>query len=73
VCYELAADFVDLYRGYGGGGAEGTQLADSSKRKTIGAFQTEPSSYPAQTQAHPLSHSECVLGAASESVPKFES
>jgi hypothetical protein len=37
VCYELAADFADLYRGYGGAGADGTRLADSSKRKITGA------------------------------------
>jgi hypothetical protein len=43
VCYELAADFADPYRGYGSGGAEeGAQLADSSKRKTIGASTFKP-------------------------------
>ena len=42
VCYELAADFADLYRGYGGVGGEGTQLADSSKRKTINASAFKP-------------------------------
>jgi Putative metallopeptidase len=55
VCYELAADFADLYRGYGGGGAEGTQLADSSKRKTIGASAFKPSRQHTQHK-HKLIH-----------------
>jgi hypothetical protein len=42
VCYELAIDFADLYRGYGGAGADGTQLADGSKRKTIGVPAFKP-------------------------------
>jgi hypothetical protein len=37
VCYELAIDFADLYRGYGDARADGGRIADSSKRKIIGA------------------------------------
>jgi Putative metallopeptidase len=37
LCYELAADFADLYRDYGGVRADGSKTADSSKRKTVGA------------------------------------
>jgi hypothetical protein len=47
LCYELAAEFADLYRGYGGG-ADGTRVADSSKRKTVGAAAFKPT--------HPLTH-----------------
>jgi hypothetical protein len=36
VCYELAGDFADLYRSYSGVRAE-TRVADSSKRKVVGA------------------------------------
>jgi hypothetical protein len=43
VCYELAVDFADLYRAYGDGSADGTRLADSSKRKAIGATAFKPS------------------------------
>jgi hypothetical protein len=35
VCYELAMDFADLYRGYGDARAEGRTIADSSKRKAV--------------------------------------
>src|SRR5882672_7701485 len=31
VCYELAAEFADLYRSYGGAAADGVRTADSSK------------------------------------------
>ena len=34
LCYELASDFAELYRGYGD-----VRAADSSKRKTVGAFK----------------------------------
>jgi hypothetical protein len=55
VCYELAADFADLYRGYSDARADGTRIADSSRRKIIG-----PSVYKAnrrQTQhKRKLSH-----------------
>jgi hypothetical protein len=37
VCYELAAEFADLYRGYGDARADGTRMADSSSRKIVGA------------------------------------
>jgi hypothetical protein len=37
VCYELAAEFADLYRGYGDVRADGTRMADSANRKIIGA------------------------------------
>jgi Putative metallopeptidase len=37
VCYELAAEFADLYRAYGDVRADGSATADSSKRKTDGA------------------------------------
>jgi Putative metallopeptidase len=43
VCYELAAEFADLYRGYGGGRAEGTRTADGSNRNTIGRAAYQPS------------------------------
>jgi hypothetical protein len=55
VCYELAADFADLYRGYGGAGGEGTQLADSSKRKTINASAFKPNRQHTQNK-RTLSH-----------------
>ena len=54
LCYELAADFADLYRGYGGVRADGTRTADSSKRNTIGGAAYKPSQ---QTQhKRKLSH-----------------
>ena len=40
VCYELANEFADLYRGYSGAGA--TKIADSSKRKAVGAAAFKP-------------------------------
>jgi hypothetical protein len=36
LCYEFAAELADLYRDYGAR-ADDTRLADSSKRKIIGA------------------------------------
>jgi Putative metallopeptidase len=46
LCYELAAEFADLYRDYGGVRADGT--ANSSKRKTVGVSVYEPNRPPAQ-------------------------
>jgi hypothetical protein len=37
LCYELAADFAELYRVHGGARADGSKTADSSKHKTVGA------------------------------------
>jgi hypothetical protein len=37
VCYELAAEFADLYRGYGEARADGTRIADGSNRKIVRA------------------------------------
>jgi len=42
VCYELAGDFAELYRGYGDLRTDGTRIADSSKRKTIGVSAFKP-------------------------------
>ncbi len=42
VCYELAAEFADLYRSYGGAAADGVRTADNSKRKSIGAAAFKP-------------------------------
>jgi hypothetical protein len=42
LCYELAGDFAELYRGYGDVRADGTKIADSPKRKTIGASAFKP-------------------------------
>src|SRR6516165_10951837 len=36
VCYELAGDFAELYRGYGDVRTDGTSMAESSERKTAG-------------------------------------
>jgi Putative metallopeptidase len=55
VCYELSADFADLYRGYGGAGADGTQLADGSKRKTISLSAFKPNRQQTQHKRK-LSH-----------------
>jgi hypothetical protein len=41
VCYELAAELADLYRDYGAR-AESMRLADSSKRRIIGASAFKP-------------------------------
>jgi hypothetical protein len=48
LCYELGADFADLYRAYGDVRADGSKLADISKRKTVGAPAYKPSRKPAQ-------------------------
>jgi hypothetical protein len=48
VCYELGADFADLYRAYGDVRADGSKLADDSKRKTVGASAYKPNRKPAQ-------------------------
>jgi hypothetical protein len=42
VCYELAAEFADLYRAYGDVRADGTRIAASSKRNTIRASAFKP-------------------------------
>ena len=42
VCYELAGDFAELYRGYGDTRADGTKIADSSERKTVGVSAFKP-------------------------------
>jgi len=41
VCYELAEDFADLYRGYGGSAGE-AKVADAPKGKTVGASAFKP-------------------------------
>ena len=48
LCYELAAEFADLYRDYGGARADVSGTAESSKRKTIGASVYKPSRQPTQ-------------------------
>jgi hypothetical protein len=54
VCYELAAEFADLYRDYGGSRADGTRTAESSKRNTLGGAAYQPGQ---QTQRkHKRSH-----------------
>jgi len=47
VCYEIASEFADLYRGYGGVGVDGTRIADSSKRKIVGASAFKPNRHQA--------------------------
>jgi putative metallopeptidase DUF4344 len=42
VCYELAGDFAELYRGYGDVRADGTRIVDSSERKTVGVSAFKP-------------------------------
>jgi putative metallopeptidase DUF4344 len=42
LCYELAAEFADLYRSYGGAAVDGVRTADSSKRKSVGASAFKP-------------------------------
>ncbi len=42
LCYELAAEFADLYRSYGGAAADGVKTADTSKRKSVGAAAFKP-------------------------------
>jgi hypothetical protein len=48
LCYELGADFADLYRAYGDVRADGSKLADSPKRKTVGAPAYKSNRKPAQ-------------------------
>src|SRR5262249_44451859 len=48
LCYELAADFEDLYRGYGGARADGSGLATGSKRKSTGSTPAYKSSQQTQ-------------------------
>jgi hypothetical protein len=42
ICYELAADFADLYRDYGGVPAGGTRAADGPMRRIVGAAAYKP-------------------------------
>jgi hypothetical protein len=42
VCYELAGDFAELYRGYGDMRTDGVRTADSSERKTAGVSAFKP-------------------------------
>jgi hypothetical protein len=48
LCYEPGADFADLFRAYGDARADGTKLADNSKRKTVGAPAYKPNRKQAQ-------------------------
>ena len=52
---ECGADFADLYRAYGDVRADGSKLADGSKRKTVGASTYKPSRKQAQRKRK-LSH-----------------
>jgi Putative metallopeptidase len=54
LCYELAGDFAELYRGYGDVRADGTRLADSSERKTVGVSAFKPNR---QQTRHKRKHS----------------
>ena len=42
MCYELAADFADLYRDYSGVRADGLKIADGIKRKIVGTATYKP-------------------------------
>jgi hypothetical protein len=42
LCYELASEFAELYRGYGDVLADGRRIAESSERKTVGASAFKP-------------------------------
>jgi hypothetical protein len=55
VCYELAMDFADLYRGYGDARADGGRIADSSKRKTVSSSAFKANLRPGQRRRK-LSH-----------------
>jgi hypothetical protein len=46
LCYELAADFADLYRAYGDVQADGSAIADSAKRKVVGASAFKSNHHP---------------------------
>jgi hypothetical protein len=50
LCYELAADFADLYRGYGP--AEAPPKAAPVKRRTVGAAAYKPSQKAQKTRKH---------------------
>jgi hypothetical protein len=54
VCYELAGDFAELYRGYGDVRTDGTRIADSSERKTAGVSAFKPNR---QQTRHKRKHS----------------
>jgi hypothetical protein len=42
VCYELAGDFAELYRGYGDVRTDGTKIADSPERRIAGVSAFKP-------------------------------
>jgi hypothetical protein len=42
MCYELAADFADLYRDYSGVRVDGSTAADSPRRRIVGAAAYKP-------------------------------
>ncbi len=42
LCYELGADFADLYRAYGDARADNSKIAAGSKRKSTGKATREP-------------------------------
>jgi hypothetical protein len=46
LCYELAAEFADLYRNYGGARADSLGVEDSKKRKKSGAASFKASHLP---------------------------
>jgi hypothetical protein len=54
LCYELAADFADLYREYGAR-ADGGRIADRSKRKTVSTSAFKANLRPIQRKRK-LSH-----------------
>jgi hypothetical protein len=67
VCYELAAEFADLYRGYGDTRADGARMADSSNRKNnrrVG-IPSKPPSNP----SHALKDGRLTLRPASGARP----
>jgi hypothetical protein len=51
LCYELGADFADLYRAYGDVRADGSKLADNAKRKTVGAASYKPNRKPVRRKS----------------------
>jgi hypothetical protein len=57
LCYELAAEFADLYRDYGGARADALGAEDSTqrKKKRRGIIQGGPPADPPQAQIRPVS------------------
>ena len=49
LCYELSAEFADLYREYGAG-AESPKAADNAKRKTATAPRYKPGITPTRSK-----------------------